>query len=44
LERLHELWEWLINKNRTDAATVDAAIPVDLDRQASATGEGEVLT
>jgi len=40
LERLHELWEWLINENRTDiAATVDNPAPIDLDGQATADGE-----
>jgi hypothetical protein len=40
LERLQELWKWLINDNRTEAATIEEPDPVDLDGQASATLTG----
>ena len=43
LERLHELWEWLINENRTDiTVTVDDPASVELDSWAPTTVEGEV--
>lgn len=44
LERLHELWEWLMNANGTNAsAAADDSLPIDRASQPSQPTAGEVI-